>query len=584
MKSFTRQTFKIYLQHSFKHKGVLLVIVMGIVVGTISDSLLPLAYKQFLDALGSNHAVKSEQALSFIWFIFGLGVIQWIGWRVATFANNFFQPRVMADLLNTCFVYLQDHSYGFFTNSFTGSLVKKVTRYANAFEDISDQFFWSLGPIIIRIATMLVVLYQRLWVLSAAFLAWCVIYMIFNYRFTLYKLPYDIQAAVADTKTGAHLADTVTNNINLKLFGAHEREYKAHKKLTNELFLFRKISWDLSSFVEAGQAALMVLFEFVILIVAVKYWKQGILTIGDFALIQGYLLQLFGRLWDFGRNVRRIYQRLADAEEMTEILETPHEVKDLPGAKTLKASRGLIEFSSVTFRYGGSSEVLQNFNLSIQPGQRVALIGPSGGGKSTIVKLLFRFFDIQAGKVLIDGQNIATVTQVSLRRALALVPQEPILFHRSLMDNIRYAAPRLSDEEVIKASKLAHCHEFIQSFPQGYETFVGERGVKLSGGERQRVAIARAILKNSPILVLDEATSSLDSESENYIQDALKQLMAGKTTIVIAHRLSTIMQMDRIIVLDGGKIIEEGKHKELLKLRKGLYQKLWHIQAGGFSS
>ena len=218
----------------------------------------------------------------------------------------------------------------------------------------------------------------------------------------------------------------------------------------------------------------------------------------------------------------------------------------------------------------------------IQPGERVALIGPSGGGKTTIVKLLFRFFDLQGGKILIDGLNIALVTQDSLRANLSLVPQDPILFHRSLYDNIAYARPQASKQEVYEAARFAHADEFIRKFSQGYETFVGERGVKLSGGERQRVAIARAILKNAPVLVLDEATSSLDSESELLIQDALKNLMKGKTTIVIAHRLSTIMQMDRIIVIDNGKVVEEGKHKELLKAKQGVYQKLWEIQAGGF--
>jgi ATP-binding cassette subfamily B protein len=221
--------------------------------------------------------------------------------------------------------------------------------------------------------------------------------------------------------------------------------------------------------------------------------------------------------------------------------------------------------------------------MLIKPREKIALIGPSGGGKSTIVKLLLRFYDLTSGQILVDKQNLAKVTQNSLREQIAFVPQDPILFHRSLLENIRYGNPLATDEAVIQASKLAHAHEFITGFRQGYQTLVGERGVKLSGGERQRVAIARAILKNAPILVLDEATSSLDSESEMYIQDALKTLMQNKTVIVIAHRLSTIMQMNRIIVIDNGQIIESGKHKELLKLKDGVYQKLWQIQAGGFT-
>ncbi|MEK7075807.1 MAG: ATP-binding cassette domain-containing protein, partial [Patescibacteria group bacterium] len=233
--------------------------------------------------------------------------------------------------------------------------------------------------------------------------------------------------------------------------------------------------------------------------------------------------------------------------------------------------------------YQKTGSILKKFNLDIRAGEKVALIGPSGGGKSTITRIIFRFFDLQKGKIYIDNQDISKVTQASLRESISLVPQEPILFHRSLMENIRYGKLNATDDEVKVAAKLAHCDEFINKFPDQYNTYVGERGVKLSGGERQRIAIARAILKNAPILVLDEATSSLDSESEKLIQDAMINLMHGKTTIVIAHRLSTIMNMDRIIVIENGEITEEGKHKELLKANKGTYQKLWQIQAGGFN-
>jgi ATP-binding cassette subfamily B protein len=339
----------------------------------------------------------------------------------------------------------------------------------------------------------------------------------------------------------------------------------------------------MSNLAEAVQHGLMIILEVGILYTALRFWQDGKLTIGDFAMIQTYMLQMFNRLWEVGRNIRRVYEGLADADEMTRILTQPHEIQDREHAKELAVSTGHIEFKNISFGYTEQKPVLGNFSLTISPGQKIAFVGPSGGGKTTIVKILLRFFDLQSGKIEIDGQDISEVTQNSLRKNIALVPQEPILFHRSLMENIRYARPEASDQDVIEAARLAHCHEFISGFSEGYETFVGERGVKLSGGERQRVAIARAILKNAPILILDEATSSLDSESEHYIQDALKNLMKDRTAIVIAHRLSTIMQMDRIIVLEGGKIIEDGKHAELLKAREGIYQKLWHIQAGGFA-
>jgi ATP-binding cassette subfamily B protein len=307
------------------------------------------------------------------------------------------------------------------------------------------------------------------------------------------------------------------------------------------------------------------------------------LTVGDFALIQAYLFGIFDRLVANHGELRRFYRALADADEMVEILDEPHEIQDKENAKPIKVTSGVIDLRDINFYFNVTKPVLKNFTVQIKGGEKVALVGPSGAGKSTVTKLLLRLYDIEQGLIEIDRQNISEVTQESLRNAIAFVPQEPILFHRTLMENIRYGRRDASDEEVLEAAKKAHCHEFISALPEGYGTYVGERGVKLSGGERQRVAIARAILKNAPILVLDEATSSLDSESEALIQDALETLMRGKTVIVIAHRLSTIMKMDRILVLDGGAIISQGTHKELLQT-EGIYQKLWNIQAGGFIS
>jgi ABC-type multidrug transport system fused ATPase/permease subunit len=310
-------------------------------------------------------------------------------------------------------------------------------------------------------------------------------------------------------------------------------------------------------------------------------WQRGLFTIGDFVLVQSYLLGLFNQLTNINQNMRRCYDAIADASEMIDIIKTPHEVADLPRAAKLAVTRGEIVFDNAGFSYPNGQPALEHFNLTVAGGEKLALVGPSGAGKTTITKLLLRFYDVTEGAIRIDGQNIAEVTQDSLRDAIAFVPQEPILFHRAIMENIRYGRRNASDEEVFAASRAAHCDEFISSLSEGYGTLVGERGVKLSGGERQRVAIARAILKNAPILLLDEATSSLDSESEALIQDAFKALMKGKTVIVIAHRLSTIMKMDRIVVVENGGIAAQGSHQELLE-QGGLYKKLWSIQAGGF--
>ncbi len=583
MKSLTQKTFAIYKNHSKPYAKALALILGSLVFGVAFDTYQPFLFKTLFNLLAAGNRAAVPQMLTTIWWVFAVGAGSWAAWRVSQFALNFFEAKIMSDLLNTCFEYLQRHSFGFFSNNFAGSLVRKVNRYSRAFEDLADIIFSNLCQTALQIGLIIIVMFFYARPLGIIILVWSAVYIYFNYRFAVWKIKYDIQRAAMDTKVSGQLADTVSNNINLKLFNGYRRESAQYKNLTGELYRLRRLGWNLGQTSETVQGALVLILEFGVMYGAVLLWKQGRLTVGDFALLQAYLIQIFQQLWNFGRFVRRIYESVADANEMTEILQTPHEVQDAPGADKLKVTNGLIEMRDVDFAYENSQPVLKNFNLEIKQRERAALIGPSGGGKSTIVKLLLRFVDIQGGKILIDGQNIAKVTQESLRASIALVPQDPILFHRSLLENIRYGRPEASDEQVIAAAKLAHAHEFISKFKEGYDTYVGERGIKLSGGERQRVAIARAILKNAPILILDEATSSLDSESERYIQDALKNLMENKTVIVIAHRLSTIMQMDRIIVLENGKITEQGKHEELLKVEQGTYQKLWQIQAGGFS-
>ncbi len=395
-------------------------------------------------------------------------------------------------------------------------------------------------------------------------------------------MKYDLIVSETDSKTTGLLSDDITNHNAIQLFTSTGFEARAFKKQTNEQAKWTKFSWNLSGVVDAVQASLLFIVEFLLFYFAVNYWKMGLITIGTFVLIQVYFISLGGRLWDFSRIIRDFYQAFADAKEMVDIMLLPHEIKDIPQAQTLQVTKGRIEFRDVTFGFNSTREVLSKLSTIIEGGQKVALIGPSGAGKSTFIRLILRLYDLAGGAILIDNTDIHTITQDSLRENISLVPQDPVLFHRSLMENIRYGRKNATDAEVYEAARLAHCDEFVQSLPLKYETFVGERGIKLSGGERQRIAIARAILKNAPILILDEATSSLDSESESLIQDALDVLMKGKTTIVIAHRLSTIRKMDRIIVMDGGRIIEDDTHDELLKNENGLYGRLWKFQAGGF--
>ncbi|MBI3231723.1 MAG: ABC transporter ATP-binding protein [Candidatus Doudnabacteria bacterium] len=585
MQTLTQKTLKIFWRHAWRYKWQVTLIIIGVVGHTILQNYTPILYGRLIDAVSRKNATNDLQpAIDIIWLILTVSLIRLTVARSFNFINNYFQPRVMADLNNSCFAYVHRHSYAFFSNNFVGSLVTKVKRYERSFEQIADQLTFDLGRTFLDTIVTVIVLLNVNRTIGLVILGWALLYLLFSYLFSQYKLPIDIKRANTDTEVTAQLADSITNNFNIKTFASYQTEEAKFGKVANNQFLWRKKSWDLGTISEAIQSVSMVLLEFLLLYLAVRYWQRGVITIGAIALLQAYLMRLFDKLWSAGKHMRAIYEAMADANEMTEMLIRPHEITDAQGSKTLKIKSGQIDFKAVNFGYHKMADVLNNFSLTIKPGERVALIGPSGGGKSTIVKLLFRFYDLGRGEISVDGQDISKVTQDSLRAQLSLVPQDPILFHRSLMENIRYARGSASHDEVVDAAKKAHAHEFISNFTEGYNTLVGERGVKLSGGERQRVAIARAILKNAPILVLDEATSSLDSQNEMYIQDALKTLMKGKTTIVIAHRLSTIMQMDRIVVIDNGKVVEQGKHQELLKVQEGLYQRLWEIQAGGFAT
>ncbi len=586
MKAVTKNTFGIFWRHARRYQGTLATIVAATILVTVIESLIPFFYKRFFDVLAASQPGPSAAAdlVRIALQILGLWGIVWLGFRVEFFLNGYFQPRVMADIANSCFLYLHRHSLGFFMNRFVGSVVRRVNRFMDSFEGLSDRLIVDLFPMMLRTLIVTGVLWYWHPILGVVLAAWLVLFVAVNYAFATYKLKYDIAATAADTEVTGQLADTVTNNVNIKVFTALAEEWERFKALTEKQFRIRRFTWHLSASIEGVQGALMITLEFTIFYFAIRLWNQGVLTLGDFALLQGYLIQMFRRLWDFWRVIRDIYRRLADAEEMTEILMRPHDVRDKRGARELEIGKGLVEFRDVSFTYTKTRNVITHFNLAVRPGEKVGFIGPSGAGKSTLVSLIFRFFDVQEGQICIDGQNIADVTQDSLRRNAALVPQDPLLFHRTLMENIRYGRRTATDEEVFAAARDAHCDEFIARLPQGFETYVGERGIKLSGGERQRVAIARAILKNAPILVLDEATSSLDSHSEGLIQDALARLMRGKTVIVIAHRLSTIMKMDRIVVIRQGKIHEIGTHAELLQMPEGLYKKLWELQAGGFIS
>ena len=584
MKDNTRKTLKYYWQIGRNHKIILMVAVSVIAIANIVDSIIPIYFKEFFNifSTGDDRQILAKGLLSTLGIIGLLNLTRWLFWRVGDFTINFWESISMRDLSKRCFDYLHQHSYAYFSNNFTGSTVKRIKSFVSSFEVLVDQLFFELLPSTVTITVITIVLGRVNLFLGLGMLAWIFVFLLINWIFTKYKIKFDIQRSKAETDTSSFLADTVTNNTNIKLFNGYQKESLGFANLADILHKIRWFSWNLSAKFHALQSFLLIALEIGIFFFAIKLWIKGILTVGDFVLIQSYIISVIMMVWDFGRVITRIYEHLAEAEEMTLILDTPHEIVDTAGASDLEVKLGRIKFDNVDFGYEGGENVIDNFNLEIEPGQTVALVGLSGSGKSTLVKLILRLHDISNGRIYIDGQNISKVTQESLRSQISLVPQDPILFHRSLMENIRYGRFEATEEEVIEASKLAHCDEFVSKLAKGYGTFVGERGIKLSGGERQRVAIARAILRNAPILILDEATSSLDSESEKYIQDALENLTREKTVIVIAHRLSTIKKVDRIVVLDKGKIVEDGNHSQLIKKKDGVYKELWDIQVGGF--
>ena len=584
MKNNTRKTLKIYWEHSKAYKLEAIIMLFSAMGAAALGVIVPLYFKNFFDVLvsGQSKDIIYNGLISALIAIAIIESAQWVLWRSTAFSSTYFQSKTLADLSNSCFRNLHKHSFSYFNNNFTGSLVKRVNYFVRSFEDIADRITWDFIPLIVGISIIVAVLFSKNFVLGIIIILWIFLFMTVNWIFAKYKMKYDIRRSKAETIATGFLADTITNNSNVKLFCGYKREVNLFAKLNRKILKLRIFTWNLDEIFNSVQTFLMLILEIGIFYFAIQLWEKDLFTVGDFVLLQSYVLIVFMKLWHFGKIVRRTYQNLADAEEMTEILNTPYEIKNVYNLKELKVTDGEIKFEKMDFYYHKTRKVFKSFNFFIKPCERVALIGPSGAGKTTIIKLLLRNHDVSAGRILIDRQDISKITQESLWKNVSLVPQDPILFHRTLMENIRYGKPEATDKEVMEASKLAHCHEFITSSPEGYNTYVGERGIKLSGGERQRVAIARAILRNAPILILDEATSSLDSHSESLIQDALDKLMRNKTVIVIAHRLSTIVKMDRIVYINEGKIIEDGTHQQLLEKENGHYRKLWELQAGGF--
>lgn len=575
---------KYFWQVVRKFKVSFFTTLLGSAIAAGLNIYIPLQFLKLWNILNANDFIFVNQAQHLILIIFILGLIRLAFARGVSFSNSYFQANVQAGLRKQAFVYMIGHSHSFFADNFGGSLTQKINKYARAFDRLMDMLVDNGLPLIISSVGIVIAIYTLVPKYAYILFIFCIVFLLTALIYVRLKLKYDILAARADTKTTGALADSIGNHSSIQLFAGHDYEKDRVGGVIDIQKRATLTNWYLWSGLSFIQSFYTVSIEFIIFWIAIGDWKLGLIGVPIIILIQSYLIRLTQSLWSFHAIIRTFYDGFADAQEMALVLDTPYEIEDIPN-DVLKNVKGEVSFDNVTYIYDkNNTKVFDDFSLKIPAGQKIAVVGSSGAGKSTFVNLLMRLFNLTAGKILIDGIDISSISQKNLREQIAFVPQGPVLFHRTLMENIRYGRRSATDEEVKEVAHMAHCDKFIDKLPHGYDTYVGERGIKLSGGERQRVAIARAILKNAPILVLDEATSALDSESEMLIQDALHNLIKNKTTIIIAHRLSTVRAMDRIIVIEDGKIIEDDSHNQLINKNEGIYKKLWNLQAGGFEA
>jgi len=577
-----KQAIIIFCRYSWKYpKEVILAstVILQVILMAIITPLLV--------GFGIGKISKPESvSLSFASIIFLIiaASIAAIGFnRISSKALDRFELDAVQDLEKDVADHILSESYEFHSKSFSGALINQANKFSMAYITFIDTIFMSaLRWIIIVFASSITLFFYDI-TLGLILLTTALAGSITTIVMVRKRYKFQKNATSNRTSQNAYFADMVSNSVTIKTFASEKFEIDAYKKMSKSTAQAYRVAWRRQINANNVTLAMVSFMNISILIYGIYAVQKGILATGIFITAQLYAVRLSGSFWDASSMLRTFERLFADAHEMTEMLQQKTKLKDASDAKELLSSKGEIRFNNVNFHYSDdiNQNVIENFNLVVKPGEKVGIVGKSGGGKTTLTKLVLRFMDIQDGDITIDGQNIASVTQQSLRQAISYVPQEPLLFHRSIAENIGYGQKETNLEDIIKAAKLAQAHDFIKTLPNQYKTEVGERGVKLSGGQRQRVAIARALLKDSPILVLDEATSALDSESEILIQKALWKLMENRTALVIAHRLSTIQKMDRIIVVDNGRIIEEGSHKQLLA-KNGTYASLWKHQSGGF--
>lgn len=547
--------------------------------------------KKIIDTLESNNIENVESNIFWLAVAFIINFdLHNLLWRAMAYLNYKFQPLIKNQIIKETFGYIQKASYKFFQDNLSGRIASQI----NILADNIERVVHDLSRFIIRGVVLLIITFYSMHQVHPRFfyalMIWSVLFCLVSFIMSRKIVGLSENHAESETAVAGELVDSITNSINMRIFARSDYEMSYIERflnVTRKTFRAKELYLIKMHLVQGWSISIMLGFMLYLLI---DLRKIKAVTIGDFALILGLVVEVAFVTWWTMEQIDELNKSIGKCKQSIKALIVPIGVKDKQNAQELVITNGQIVFDNVKFSYNISEEdesledkeqLFQNKSVVIDGGQKVGLVGYSGGGKSTFVNLILRFYDVRDGRILVDNQDIKEVTQDSLRNNIAMIPQDPSLFHRSIMENIRYGKIEATNEEVIEAAKQAEAHDFIVRLPQGYETLVGERGIKLSGGQRQRIAIARAILKNAPILILDEATSQLDSLTEESIQSSMRELMENKTTIVVAHRLSTLLHMDRILVFDKGRIVEDGSHKELLK-KKGLYKTLWEAQVGGF--
>lgn len=552
----------------------------AVTIGSLLSTSIPYIFKMIADAAVLIPQNGTDPLLFAAILYIGVDMLKELIWRSSGYAGSYWATGARATARFTLTSYLTLHSRAYFSDHFAGSLANKIGHAANGVRDLVEKFLWQFLGFFISLLGSFVLMSSVSTTIGFLFIGWVIVALAFNVHRARRRMPYSLATQKVETALTGATVDLLSNISAMQEYARRHFEMIRIQKI----ILARRVSglrnWHFGEWTLIVNGLTQSFFAAGMVLVMISLIKNGQISPGDIILVVTLIYRLDDQFLFLGSHINELSEKWGEIKESLEEILIPHEIADVPEAQKLTVTGGKIVFESARFAYA-DNVIFPELTLSISPGQRVGLVGKSGAGKSTLVRLLMRQYELSGGAIVIDTQNIREVTQDSLHEAIAVVPQESLLFHRSIAENISYGRPDASLEEIQRASTRAQAHDFIERLPQGYEALVGERGVKLSGGERQRVAIARAILKDAPILILDEATASLDSESELAIQKALHELMEGKTVIAIAHRLSTLREMDRIIVLDKGQIVEDGTHESLLA-HGGIYADLWNHQAGGF--